>query len=57
MNANFRNSILDGNTFQFPRLCCPHACYVSMDVGLFTQSANVCHKQHFRLNLNHAKFA
>lgn len=57
MNANFRNSILDGNTFQFPRLCCPHAYYVIMDVGLFTQSANVCHKQDFRLNLNHAKFA
>lgn len=57
MNANFKNSILDDNTFQFPRLCCPHVCNVTMDVALFTQSANVCHKEDFRLNLNHAKFA
>jgi len=41
MNANFRNPIFDGNTFQFPRLCCPHAYYVDV----FTQSANVFHKQ------------
>lgn len=26
-------------------------------MALFTQSANVCHKQDFRLNLHHAKFA